>query len=95
MDVDFARIDIVAEQFPIVVLFVLFVLAFFIIRSMLKKAIIWPLDEKPEEKANDFPEATLEKKFRQDIALEVSELSTDDLQAVVTLLRSRKRQDED
>jgi len=71
------------------------VLAFFIIRSMLKKAIIWPQDEKPEERVKEIPEATLEDMRRQEVAAEISQLSMQDPEAVAALLRSWMSQDED
>lgn len=71
------------------------VVAFFFIRSMLKKAIIWPQDEKPEEKVKDIPEATLEDMRRQEVAAEIAQLSMEDPAAVAALLRSWMSQDED
>jgi flagellar M-ring protein FliF len=76
-------------------LFLLIVIALFIVRSMLKKAIIWPHDEKPEEKVKDIPAATLEDMRRQEVAAEISQLSLEDPEAIAALLRSWMSQDED
>ena len=76
-------------------LLVLIAVALFILRSMLNKAIIWPQDEKPEEKVKDIPEATLEDMRRQEVAAEIAQLSMEDPAAVAALLRSWMSQDED
>jgi flagellar biosynthesis/type III secretory pathway M-ring protein FliF/YscJ len=76
-------------------LLIAFVVALFLIRSMLNKAIVWPQDEKPEERVKDIPEATLEDMRRQEVAAEIAQLSMQDPEAVAALLRSWMSQDED
>lgn len=76
-------------------LFAMIVIALFIVRSMLKKAIIWPQDEKPEEKVKEIPAATLEDMRRQEVAAEISQLSLEDPEAIAALLRSWMSMDED
>lgn len=71
------------------------IIALFIVRSMLKKAIIWPQDEKPEEKVKEIPAATLEDMRRQEVAAEISQLSMEDPEAIAALLRSWMSEDED
>jgi flagellar M-ring protein FliF len=71
------------------------VIAWLILRSMLKKAIIWPHDEKPEEKVKEIPAATLEDMRRQEVAAEIAQLSMEDPESIAALLRSWMSQDED
>lgn len=76
-------------------LIVLIIIAFFILRSMFKKSVIWPQDERPEEKVKEIPAATLEDMRRQEVAAEISQLSMEDPEAIAALLRSWMSQDED
>ncbi len=76
-------------------LFTLIVIAFFILRSMFKKSVIWPQDERPEEKVKEIPAATLEDMRRQEVAAEISQLSMEDPEAIAALLRSWMSEDED
>ena len=76
-------------------LFVLILIAFIFVRSMLKKAIVWPQDEKPEARVKEIPAATLEDMRRQEVAAEISQLSLEDPEAIAALLRSWMSQDED
>lgn len=71
------------------------IVAFFILRSLMKKAVVFPQDEKPEEKVREIPAATLEDMRRQEVAAEISQLSMEDPEAVAALLRSWMSQEED
>ena len=76
-------------------LIALIIVSFFILRSMFKKSVIWPQDEKPEEKVKEIPAATLEDMRRQEVAAEISQLSMEDPEAIAALLRSWMSEDED
>lgn len=70
-------------------------LTLFLLRRALKNSIIYPSDEKVEERVKDIPEATLEDMRRQEVAAEISQLSLDDPEAVAALLRSWMSEDEE
>lgn len=95
MAVDATTIDVVTEQISFVTLFVFIVLVFLFFRYTLKKTIKWPDDEMLGASVQEDSEATLEDKLRQNVVLEINELSVDELETVAAWLRSRKHQDED
>ena len=76
-------------------LLVAFVLAFFLLRHLMKNATIIPGDEEESEDVKEIPAATLEDMRRQEVAAEISQLSMDDPQAIAALLRSWMSEEED
>jgi len=77
------------------VLVVVLLVLVFLLRSVFKKLVIQPAEEKKEEEVREIPEATLEDMRRQEVAAEIAQLSLDDPEAVAALLRSWMSQNED
>jgi flagellar M-ring protein FliF len=69
--------------------------AFVILRSVLKSATVVPSLVEEEEEVREIPEATLEDMRRQEVASEITQLSMDDPEAVAALLRSWMSTEED